>query len=39
MTIGLETLDLARIHEKALVPGSSAGTRDGMIKRAERFFS
>ena len=42
MAGGLETLDLARIHEQALVtlvtPSYSAGTRDGMIKRAEAFF-
>jgi signal transduction histidine kinase len=42
MAGGLETLDLARIHEQALValvtPNYSAGARDGMIKRAELFF-
>ncbi|HUI08269.1 MAG TPA: ATP-binding protein [Verrucomicrobiae bacterium] len=42
VAIGLETLDLARIHEQALVrlvsPRYSAGTRDGLIKRAELFF-
>ncbi|MGD0016015.1 MAG: sensor histidine kinase [Verrucomicrobiia bacterium] len=42
MAIGLETLDIARMHKQALVtlvsPSYSAGTRDGMIKRAEVFF-
>ena len=39
LAIGRETLDLARIHEPALMalvlPGYSAGTRDGTIKRAQ----
>lgn len=43
LTMGLETLGLARIHEQAriaLVPPSvSAGTRDGMIKRAQETGS
>ena len=42
MAGGVETLDIARMHEQALVtlvaPSYSAGTRDGMIKRAELFF-
>ena len=42
MAIGLETLDLARIHQQALtilvLPNYSSGTRNGMIKRAETFF-
>jgi signal transduction histidine kinase len=42
MTLGLETLDLARIHEQALItlvlPGYSARTRDAMVRRAGRFF-
>jgi signal transduction histidine kinase len=43
MTIGLETLDLARIHEQALItlvlPSYSARTRDGMVRRAGTFFA
>lgn len=43
MAIGLETLDLARMHERALItlvlPGYSASTRDVMIRRAGKFFS
>ena len=39
---GLETLDLARIHEQALValmaPNRSFGAEDGVIKRAQAFF-
>jgi hypothetical protein len=42
LDMGLETLDLARIHEKALIalfsPRHSPGTRNGMIKRAQSFF-
>lgn len=42
LAIGLETLDLARIHEQALIalvpPSSSRPTRDGAIKRAQGFF-
>jgi hypothetical protein len=42
MAIGLETLDVARIHQQALttlvLPDYSSGTRNGMIKRAETFF-
>jgi signal transduction histidine kinase len=42
LAIGLETLDLARIHEQALIalvsPSYSAGARDGMLKRAQTFF-
>jgi hypothetical protein len=38
LDIGLETLDLAKIHEQALValmsPSRSFGAKDGMIKRA-----
>jgi signal transduction histidine kinase len=40
---GLETLDLARIHEQALMtlvsPDGSARTRQRMIERAQRFFA
>ncbi len=43
MSLGLETLNLARIHEQALItlvlPGSSPGTRDMMVRRAGRFFA
>jgi signal transduction histidine kinase len=43
LAIGLETLDLAKIHEQALIalasPSSSRPTRDGMIKRAQAFFT
>ena len=43
MTIGLETLDLARIHEQALIalvlPSYSPGTRDAMVRRAGFFFA
>ena len=42
LTMGLETLDLARIHEQAMIalvsPSNSSGTRDGMVKRAQAFF-
>ena len=43
MTIGLETLDLARIHEQALIklvlPGDSLAARDAMARRAGSFFA
>lgn len=43
MVLGLETLDLARIHETALValvlPGLSSSTRDGLMGRAGLFFA
>ena len=43
MALGLETLDLARFHEQALItlvlPGYSAGTRGRMIRRAGTFFA
>jgi signal transduction histidine kinase len=43
MFTGLETLDLARIHERALIalvsPSYSPGTRDAMIRRAGTFFA
>jgi signal transduction histidine kinase len=42
LAIGLETLDLARIHEQAMTalvsPRHSRGTRDGKIKQAQAFF-
>jgi len=42
LAMGLQTLDLAMMHKNAVTnvvtPDFSAGTRDGMIKRAETFF-
>lgn len=43
MTVGLETLDLARIHEIALVslvlPKYTTSTNDGLLGRAGMFFA
>ena len=43
MALGLETLDLARFHEQALItlvlPGYSSSTREAMIRRAGKFFA
>jgi signal transduction histidine kinase len=43
MALGLETLDLARFHEQALItlvlPRYSPGTRDAMVRRAGTFFA
>jgi signal transduction histidine kinase len=39
VALGLETLDVARIHEGALATLESSSSRDGIIKRAEIFFS
>ena len=43
MTLGLETLDLARIHQQALIalvlPSYSPGTRGAMVRRAGTFFA
>ena len=43
MALGLETLDLARFHEQALItlvlPGYSPSTRDAMVRRAGTFFA
>jgi signal transduction histidine kinase len=43
MALGLETLDLARFHEQALIslvlPGYSPGVRDRMVRRAGTFFA
>jgi signal transduction histidine kinase len=39
MAIGLETLDVARIHEGALATLEASSSRDGIIKRAEIFFT
>ena len=37
--IGLETLDMARIHEGALATLEASSSRDGIIKRAGIFFA
>src|SRR5690348_2092717 len=43
MMLGLETLDLARIHEQALIklvlPNFASGTRAAMVRRAGAFFA
>ena len=43
IVLGLETLDMARIHEVALVslvlPAYSSSTNDGMLGRAGQFFA
>src|SRR5439155_13635044 len=39
VAIGLETLDVARIHEGALATLEASSSRDGILKRAEMFFS
>jgi signal transduction histidine kinase len=39
VSLGLETLDLARIHEGALADLEAHSSRDGIIKRAEVFFT
>src|SRR5687768_14113129 len=43
VALGLETLDLARIHEEALIvlvlPDMSVRTSDAMIRRAGAFFA
>jgi signal transduction histidine kinase len=43
MTLGLETLDLARVHERALIklvlPTASPRNRDAMVRRAGTFFA
>jgi len=43
MALGLETLDMARFHERALItlvlPGYSSGTREAMVRRAGKFFA
>ncbi|MGB7768552.1 MAG: ATP-binding protein [Verrucomicrobiia bacterium] len=43
MALGLETLDLARFHEQALItlmlPGYFSSTRGEMIRRAGKFFA
>ena len=37
--LGLETLDVARIHEAALATLKAFGSRDGFTERAESFFA
>jgi len=39
VAIGLETLDLARIHAEALATLEASSSRDGIIERAETFFT
>src|ERR1041384_791858 len=39
VALGLETLDVARIHEAALASVEASSSRDGIIKRAEIFFA
>ena len=39
LNLGLETLDVARIHEGALAALEASSSRDGIIKRAEKFFT
>ena len=39
VAIGLETLDVARIHDGALASLEASSSRDGVIKRAEIFFT
>jgi len=39
LAIGLETLDVARIHDAALATLEASSRKDGIIKRAEIFFS
>jgi signal transduction histidine kinase len=39
MDLGMETLDVARIHEAAVAALEASSRRDGMIKRAEMFFA
>ena len=38
VSFGLETLDLAKIHEQALIAINSPISRDGLAKRAQSFF-
>ena len=39
VAVGLETLELARIHEQALKALELSKSKDGLIKRAESFFT
>src|SRR5579859_3716847 len=38
VAIGLETLDVAKIHQEALATIEASSSSDGLIKRAEFFF-
>jgi len=38
LAIGLETLDIARIHERALASLEAASIKDGFLKKADLFF-
>jgi signal transduction histidine kinase len=38
MAAGLETLDVARLHERALATLEASGSKDGIIHRADIFF-
>ena len=39
VSLGLETLDVARIHQGALADLEASSSRDGVIERAEVFFA
>lgn len=39
LALGLETLDVAKIHEAAVTSLEASSSRDGIIKRAEMFFT
>ena len=39
VTLGLETLELARIHERALLTLELPGGKNGFIKQSENFFT
>jgi signal transduction histidine kinase len=39
VTLGLETLDVARIHERALATLGASGAKDGIMERADLFFT
>jgi len=39
VTLGLETLDVARMHAAALATLEASSSRDGIIERAQIFFS
>ena len=39
VVLGLETLELARIHERAIITLEAASGKDGIQKRAEIFFT
>jgi signal transduction histidine kinase len=39
VSLGLETLDVAKIHEGALASMEAVSSRDGIVQRAEIFFA